>query len=169
MRRLLPLLLLAGCVPASRPAVAPPRPAAAPRPAAPAPTYGADWRDWPVAPGAWAYRRDERGSVALFGVEGADAAAVLRCDRGRGRLFLSRAGDVPGDLTVRTSSVVRRLPAAPTGGRPPYTAAALAPSDPLLDAMAFSRGRFALEQPGAPPLVLPAYAEVGRVTEDCRG
>ncbi|WP_345907778.1 hypothetical protein [Sphingomonas sp. UBA4815] len=45
----------------------------------------------------------------------------------------------------------------------------LAGNDRLLDAMAFSRGRFTIEQAGQPPLIIPAYAEVGRVIEDCRG
>ena len=40
--------------------------------------------------------------------------------------------------------------------------------DPLLDAMAFSRGRFAVEVSGGPTLVVPAYPEVTRVIEDCR-
>ncbi len=34
-------------------------------------------------------------------------------------------------------------------------------ADPLLDAMAFSRGRFTNEQSGQVPLVIPAYAEIG--------
>jgi hypothetical protein len=45
----------------------------------------------------------------------------------------------------------------------------LSPRDALLDAMAFSRGRFIVEQPGQPSLVVPAWAEFGRVVEDCRG
>ena len=38
----------------------------------------------------------------------------------------------------------------------------------LLDAMAFSRGRFAIDVNGLPSLYLPAWPEVGRVIEDCR-
>jgi hypothetical protein len=40
--------------------------------------------------------------------------------------------------------------------------------DPLLDAMAFSRGRFALEAAGLETLYLPAWPELSRVIEDCR-
>ena len=61
------------------------------------------------------------------------------------------------------------MPVQPTGGTPPYVALALTASDPLLDAMGFSRGRFVIEQAGAAPLVVPAWAEIERVTEDCRG
>lgn len=165
----LPLALLlaaTGCVSPPREASAPP-PEAVTRPPAPAP-LAADWRDWPVTAGTWAYTADARGSVAMFGRVGADALAVLRCDRAGGRVFLSVAGGAPGTVTVRTSSVARSLPVGATGGTPPYLAATLAPADPLLDAMAFSRGRFALSMAGSPPLVLPAWAEVGRVVEDCR-
>jgi hypothetical protein len=34
--------------------------------------------------------------------------------------------------------------------------------------MGYSRGRFIVEQSGLPTLVIPAYAEIERVTEDCR-
>ena len=173
MRRplLLALLTIAGsCVPATpRPSnthVALP-PSRLP-PVVSLPPPAADWRDWPVTPGTWAYRRDERGAVAMFGQPGADASAVLRCDLPNRRMFLSRTGAATGGFTVRTSSVTRQLATGATGGTPAYVAATLAANDPLLDAMAFSRGRFTLEQPGQPPLVLPAWAEVGRVVEDCR-
>jgi hypothetical protein len=39
----------------------------------------------------------------------------------------------------------------------------------MLDAMVFSRGRFVVDRAGAAPLVVPPYAELGRVIEDCRG
>lgn len=174
---LLPLAL-AACVPASRAPAPPPVPTPAPAPRmaapmpvlpAPAPALGPDWRDWPLTPGTWSYRRDGQGSLALFGSVGADALLTLRCDLGLRRVFLSRSGTVATPLTLRASSSARVLPVQPTGGGAPYVAAALAPTDPLLDAMAFSRGRFTLEQAGAAPLVLPAWAEVGRVIEDCRG
>jgi hypothetical protein len=42
-------------------------------------------------------------------------------------------------------------------------------SDPLLDQMAFSRGRFLVTIEGGPSLVVPAWPEVGHVIEDCRG
>lgn len=164
-----PFALLASCTPSTpRPApprTPPPAPVAPPR-IAPAPV-AADWRDWPATPGNWSYARDAAGSVASFGADGTPLA-TLRCDLANRRLFLSRAGSVATPLTVRTTSLVRALPVGATGGEPPYVAALLPAADPLLDAMAFSRGRFALEQAGQPPLVLPAWAEVGRVIEDCR-
>ncbi len=166
---LLTVTALAACVP--QPVAPPPAPRPAPvvRPAPPPViAAGSDWRDWPLTPGTWSYRRDGRGSVALFGVVGSDARMTLRCDRDRHQIFLSVAGGNAGALTVRTTSVTRAVPVRPTGGTPPYVAAALAPSDGLLDAMGFSRGRFVIQQPGGATLVVPAWAEIERVTEDCR-
>ena len=94
---------------------------------------------------------------------------TLRCDLARRQIFLSVVGSVTAPLTVRTSSTTRSIPVQPTGGTPAYAAAALAPTDSLLDAMGFSRGRFVIEQAGAATLVVPAWAEIERVTEDCRG
>ena len=163
------LLILAGC--ASKPVPPPtaPKPVALPRPAPlPPVAQGADWRDWAGTPGDWVYRVDGRGSIALFGARGGDALLTLRCDGAAGMLYLSRGGAVAAPLTLRTTSLTRNVTVQPTGGMPAYVAAALTPRDPLLDAIAFSRGRFIVEQQGAATLVVPAWAEVGRVIEDCR-
>lgn len=129
-----------------------------------------DWRDWPLTPGTWVYRQDARGSIALFGLAGADAALTLRCDRAAGRIFLSRKGAPAAapPFVVRTTSTVRSAASQATGGTPPYVAIALNPADRLLDAMAYSRGRFVLEAGDMAPLVVPAWAEFARVIEDCR-
>jgi len=166
-------LALSGCstttmVPAAPPAPVPvPAPTPSPTPRA-APPVSADWRDWALTPGTWAYRQDERGSIALFGQAGADAELTLRCDRARGRIYLSRRGAGATSLDIRTTSLTRRLDALPTGGMPAYLAAELGVRDPLLDAIGFSRGRFLVEAQGQPVLVVPAWAETLRVVEDCR-
>lgn len=163
-------LLIAGAVASCAPAPPkPPAPLARPAPpplaaAAPVP----DWRDAPPTPGTWTYRQDGRGSIALFGIAGGDAVLTLRCDRQARAIYLSRAGNAVAPLTVRTTSLTRVLAVRPTGGTPPYVALTLAPTDPLLDAMGFSRGRFLVEQPGAPTLIVPAWPEIERATEDCR-
>ena len=170
-------LAIAGCSqtpplvpppPAPRPV---PTPTPAPMPApAPTPTRSADWRDWPLTPGNWAYRQDGRGSIALYGVAGGEAELTLRCDSGRGRVVLSRKGEGAATLTLRTTSTLRQLAVQPVAaGASPWLAADLAPRDPVLDAMGFSRGRFLVEGAGLPTLVVPAYAEILRVAEDCRG
>ena len=172
MRRLLPLattLAIVGCVPQAKPP-APPPPRPAPVVALPPPRSPPnDWRDWPVTPGTWAYRKDTRGSIALFGLAGGEARLTLRCDVGTRGLFLSRDGANTAPLAIRTSTLARSLPMQPTGGTSAFVATALAPGDPLLDAMAFSRGHFTAEQVGSPVLVVPAWPEIGRVVEDCRG
>ncbi|SDC10083.1 hypothetical protein SAMN05444678_101352 [Sphingomonas sp. YR710] len=48
------------------------------------------------------------------------------------------------------------------------TGATFAANDPLLDRLAFSRGRFALAAPGLAQVVVPAWAEPARTIEDCR-
>lgn len=164
------ILFVSGCVSppkAPRPA---PGPVAIPRPTPPVlpVPQGADWRDWAVTPGDWAYRVEARGSIATFGASGGAALLTLRCDRGAGTVTLSRSGAAATPLTLRTSSLVRSV--AVQGGAAAGSVAAVLPArDPLLDALAFSRGRFIVEQQGAPTLVVPAWAEVGRVIEDCRG
>ena len=106
---------------------------------------------------------DEGGAAsARFG---APAAFELRCERSR-EISLVRAGATGGAIIVRTSFGQRSVPAA---ARTEGLAARLSPSDPLLDEMAFSRGRFAIEAQGVPLLILPAWPEPARVIEDCRG
>lgn len=165
---LLPLFVVA-CVPASRPPE-PPAPApsvAAPAPVALPPALGPDWRDWPLTPGEWRYGRDAGGSAAVFGSAGAEPLLLLRCDANARSVLLSLAGADSTTATLRTTSTTRAVPLQPAGGA--TTQAALTAADPLLDALAFSRGRFTVERPGRAPLVVPAHAEIARVTEDCRG
>lgn len=167
------LLILASCagsprvVPEAAPPIAIPAPMPSPRPA-PAPV-SSDWRDLPVTPGNWAYRQDERGSIALYGRTGADAELTLRCDRAQGRIYLSRLGAGVTALSVRTTSSLHPLRVIPVGGAIPYVAAELGPRDAAIDAMGFSRGRFVVESAGLATLVVPAWPEILRVAEDCRG
>jgi hypothetical protein len=165
------LVALAGCVPApSTPPPAPaPRPVPAPAPAPPpAPTLGADWRDWPLTPGDWRYRTASGGGIATYGVAGVAPVATLRCDLAARRVTLSRTGAAPATLTLRTTSAVRALPAAPAAGAPGMLAIGFAANDSFLDALGFSRGRFVIEGGGLPVLVIPAWPEILRVVEDCR-
>lgn len=155
-------LAAAACVAPQKPARVRPPVVVVPAPApAPAPRPS-DWRDLPFTKGDWRYRRLGAVTAAEYG----DAVAVhvaLRCENGALRLVWPAAQ--PGQVTIRTSTSeqFRTATAAPEGG-----AQLLFPArDPLLDAMAFSRGRFVL-QAGASELVLPPWPEVARVIEDCR-
>ncbi len=164
------LLALASCAaPPPPPAPTPiptPKPVVVP-PVQPSRPTG-DWTDWPLTPGDWAYRRDDRGSIGLFGANGADAIVTLRCDQSRQRIYLARAGSGAGTIVIRSSSSMKEFVGSPTGGAQPYIATEIMPSDPILDAMIYSRGRIALEVSGQPPIAIPAWAEIARVVEDCR-
>lgn len=160
-------------VPQSAPLPPPParNPAPAPRPQPPAPV--ADWRDAAQTPGTWTYRAEGQGSAALYGTAGTLPLLVLRCDRARATVTVLRSGSAPSPvpMTILTTSTLRPLSATPvpaTGDNAGALAVGLTARDPLLDAMAYSRGRFAVETNGLPTLYLPAWAEIGRVIEDCR-
>lgn len=131
------------------------------------------WEDWPATPGDWAYRRDARGSVALFGPPGSDALFLVRCDLSARRVFASRSGAFAegetGRMTIRASSGLQTYSVANVAGASPYVAAELQPTDRHLDAMAYSRGRFLVSVKGASDLVVPTWPELTRVIEDCRG
>lgn len=96
---------------------------------------------------------------------------MIRCDDAAKQIYLSRNGTAPNDaaMTLRASDGNGRFPARATGDAIPYVAAALVPHDPVLDAIAFSRGRFAVEVSAMPPLAIPNWSEFTRVVEDCRG
>ncbi|WP_058734899.1 hypothetical protein [Sphingomonas sanguinis] len=126
---------------------------------------GQDWRDWPLTPGDWHYQRTAQGSVATFGAGGI-TRLTLTCDPRARQVRLGRPASIAGAVTIRTSSTTRNVT---THAVAAGSELSLRAADSLLDAMAFSRGRFTVEQTGYPPLVIPAYAEVGRVIEDCRG
>jgi hypothetical protein len=163
------LFLLPSCVgapdQAQRPAPrqVPPRAAPAPAPAsAPAPL---EWQYRPATPGNWTYRQEGQGSAALFTSPAAGPLLTLRCDPAAGRISLLRAGAGQAAMTLRTSYGAVNWPAAAS---PSGTIATRAASDAALDQIAYSRGRFAVEVQGLDTLIIPAWAEVGRVIEDCR-
>lgn len=173
--RLLPILaalaILSACAAPRKPGSAslpapPPRPVATAMPAPPPP----DWRDAALTPGNWSFEPGANGSTARFGLDAAAPLASLRCDGAAGRIALQRAGAAPGPvpLTVTTSTATRAFTATPIAGTTPQLGLSFGVRDPVLDAMAFSRGRFAIEVAGLPTLYLPAWPEVGRVIEDCR-
>jgi hypothetical protein len=165
------IALLAACAPQRKPPPAPPAPA--PRPLAtsmPAPPPRVDWRDAPATPGSWLYRREGGLTRALFGPPGGGALLSLSCERAAGRVTLARSGASPAPvpLSITTTNQSRIYSATPDTASLPLLTVAFAPRDPMLDAIAFSRGRFLVEAPGLSPLYLPAWPEVARVIEDCR-
>ena len=95
---------------------------------------------------------------------------VLSCNRDAAAVTLIRPGAAEGEvpMTILTSTGNRTLSAQGVAGPPPVIALTLPARDSLLDAMAFSKGRFAVETAGLPTLYVPSWAEVSRVIEDCR-
>ncbi len=148
--------------------VPPPAPQPTTRPAPPPPPIPQsppikDWRDAPQTPGDWRYE----SGTAQFG-SATSTLFALRCNRANRTISLLRTGNAPQDLpmTVSTTSETRSLLATPQGAA--QLVVTLPANDRLLDAMAFSRGRFAVEVNGLPTLYLPAWPEVARAVEDCR-
>jgi hypothetical protein len=137
--------------------------------AAPPPRLTGDWNDWPFTPGIWTYRRDGRTSVAQFGAPGRNATINFRCDAQNRRVTLSREASAPGArMVIHTSSMTKTVVAAPSDANPFYLGADIATTDPILDAMAFSRGRVLVDMEGQQPVILPTWAEIARIVEDCR-
>lgn len=155
--------------PARRPAPVPaptPTPAATPAPATPVAASTA-WADRPLTPGNWSYRAEQGASIARFGPP-AQPQLTLRCDLASRRVILTRYGAGQGAMVIRTSYGAVSWPATAQGGAQPALVAARAASDAVLDQMAYSRGKIAVDAPGLAPLVVPAWAEIARVVEDCR-
>ncbi len=154
---------LGSCAPRTAPpapAPVPPAPRPQPRPPAPLPPPPpAQWEDAPLTLGDWTYRGEGNESSASFGT-----VFTLRCEAG-GRVSLALSNAAGSVLTIRTSYGGRSLAAE---ARPGALVAVLPANDGLLDQMAFSRGRFAVEGQGAGRVILPAWPETARVIEDCR-
>jgi len=165
------VLVIAGCSkPAPQPSPPPPvaTPAPAPAPPVAAPRYD-NWMDAPATPGDWSYVQGSGGSLAHFGVGNAAPRFSLRCEPSLRRVTVIRhetQGSAPAVLTIRAEEATRALTAQPAADRMAI-GTVLPATDPLLAAMAFSKGRFAVEAEGLPTLYLPAWPEVTRVIEDC--
>lgn len=180
---LLPLAVVAACSgerpPPPQPAARPqPRPVVVlpPPPAPQAPPVG--WADLPLTPGTWVYEgagtyegAGASTSSASFGAPGSPVFRIT-CEGPTRNVSLQRygaagsgVGVAAGAMAVRTSFGARSLAASPG---PLFATATLAARDPLLDNMIFSRGRFSVELPGTPMVILPSWAEPARVVEDCR-
>jgi hypothetical protein len=158
--------MAAACVPHTAPPVpapAPPPPRPVPAPAEPPPPP-VDWQAAEPSGGDWDYRQD--GPVALAVFRSDRLTFILRCEPSRSVTVALIGAQAPA-LIVRTSYGERRLPATPIHVN--EMLASIAADDPLLDQMAFSRGRLLVQAEGAAGLIVPAWPEIARVTEDCRG
>ena len=103
--------------------------------------------------GQWDHVMTATGSEARY-----SSVLSIRCDRQTRTVTISLPAQPAATLNVATSELARQLPA---GGR-------LAANDPLLDAIAFSRGRFLVSSGTGSVLAIPSWPEAARAIEDCR-
>ena len=168
---------LAACIPPSpeptpAPSPAPvstPSPTPPPAPVAQAPVTE-NWIDAPQTSGNWSYGTVNGGTIARFSGRNGGPLFAIGCMRGSARVALTRyqaGSSATPAMTIRTETATRTL-AARQGDSASSLAADVQARDPLLDAMALTRGRFAVETSNSSPLYLPAWSEVTRVIEDCR-
>jgi hypothetical protein len=118
--------------------------------------------------GTWFYSPATDGSEAIFLDTSARPQLIIHCTRATRRVSIAKpaAGAAPF-LLIWTSSQTRNAPASfdPTTSR---LSSNFAATDPLLDALSFSRGRIAVSVTGTPALIAPPWPEIARVVEDCR-
>ncbi len=130
-----------------------------------------DWLDWPLTPGTWTYEQRPGATIARFGA-GEAVQAWVRCDLANHAVAVgrvARAGELTSMVSVRTTFGTVEWPARAVGRPVAGMEALRGASDPGLDQIAFSRGRFALMLRDQPNIIVPAWAEPARVVEDCRG
>jgi hypothetical protein len=128
----------------------------------------ADYSTTPVLAGSWGYQALAGGSEARFVDTRGIAQLTIGCNRSTRQVAIARAsGTGATALQLWTSNAQRLLPARfdPRGMR---IVADVPASDALLDALAFSRGRVAVNVVGGSVLVVPAWPEAARIVEDCR-
>lgn len=162
---------LSACTtPAPRPAPPSARVPAASHPVAPPLAETPNWRDAALTEGAWTYAREGTATIAAFTTPEGLRLFSLACHRERGSMVMSRAGNAatPVPASIITSYGTRPFSVSPLPQGDQKLVLSLRPQDPVLDEMAFSRGRFVFDVNGLPTLYLPAHAEIGRVIEDCR-
>lgn len=165
-------LLLGSCAAPQVATPPPPKPVVVhtPAPPPPPPPAPADWRDAPQTPGDWSWSIAGGRSTARYGRPGFAPFVQFSCDRAGARVILMVSGNATAavPMAVRTTYTLRPMASDPALSPPGWLAVAIPARDPLLDAIAFSRGRFAIEAAGLETLYLPAWPELSRVIEDCR-
>lgn len=147
-----------------------PQPTPAPAPAPP-PELAANWIDQTPTTGSWQYSAEPDETIAVFSASSGQPLAIIRCDLATRQVGLGRHGNPstePVNMLIGTETRQTRLSATQRVPEVGLVAAEVDARNPLLDAIALSRGRFAIALSWQPTLYLPAWAEVTRVIEDCR-
>lgn len=175
------LLALSSCaVPVQQAPVAAP----SPLPAEPAPNAAVahapppDWRSADLTPGQWSWAMAGGASQASFGVAGQAPVLQIGCPRPSGAVEIKLAVFGQGqsaEIGILASSQRRDFFASREFSDQRQSerfTVAVPARDHFLDALAFTRGRFAIEGQakitGGLRLYLPAHPAISRVVEDCR-
>jgi len=155
--------------PEATPSPAPPPPPPPPPASVQEPVYE-NYLDAPQTPGSWTYVNEPNETLALFGASVQKPVFMIRCAGGRVALarVLETDQSAPRSMSLTAETGTRTLEASPVRVNPIILAAELDPRDGVLDAIAITKGRFAVAMEGARTLYLPAWVEVSRVIEDCR-
>ena len=126
--------------------------------------------DVPRTPGNWTIRRTaSRETVAAYSAGPDKPLFNLTCNSSSRLIWVVRPGTAASPLPARILTETRERAFTMESGKIGNSvAASFSVTDPLLDSMALTKGRFAVETEGMPTLYLPAWAEVSRVIEDCR-
>lgn len=172
-------LSLTACIPPApepTPAPSPTPTAAAPQTSSQAPLPVSDpaddWHDRALTPGDWRYVRKQGETVAEYAADPLAPAPLLTIACNRASQVISFTANnirLPTNtMTIRTETMDRSLPANRQIRGETFVVSEIGARDPLLDAMVFSHGRFAVVIPRSPALILPAWPEITRVVEDCR-
>ena len=118
--------------------------------------------------GSWTFQTLPGASEARFVDTGGIARLVIRCTKASRQVSFSPTHAAEAaSIFVWTSSASRNVPVRFEANAMRVTADFSA-FDPLLDAIAFSRGRVAVTIAGGSALVVPAWPEAARTIEDCR-
>jgi hypothetical protein len=118
--------------------------------------------------GAWTYAPAIDGSEAVFANAAGSPQLWLHCTRATRRVSIAKPATAAAPfLNIWTSSLSRNVAASfnPATARLTIDLGAY---DPLLDAIATSRGRIGFTVGTQPALIVPPWAEAARVIEDCR-
>ena len=120
-----------------------------------------------VRAGSWTHTITTVGSQASFADASRQPLLSFRCTRATRRFSIDVRSAAAPSLLLWTTTASRNLAAVhnPATG---LLTAELPVWDNLLDAVAFSRGRFSVTVSGGSPLILPAWPEAARAIDDCR-
>jgi len=123
--------------------------------------------DQPIG-GTWTYAATAQGGEATFTDAYAHPQLTIRCTRATRRVSIAKPASAAAPfLWVWTSSQTKNVPATYDASTA-RVVADMAAFDPLLDAIASSRGRIGFSTSGTAALVVPPWSEVARVIEECR-